>query len=153
MDRLVVFVFGGVGMVGLEGVEPLKVFARVGLIDVDGRVITGGGRVALIGGGIAVGIVVGRFGWAIKLAVFGLGGLLVGGIVGRFVIDFEGDVGFEFLRDALLKLHEGHLEDLHGLDHPRGQLHVLAHPHLLGGVKSHGLGRSVCGGVGGEGTC
>lgn len=59
--------------------------------------------------------------------------------VGVAIEHLEGGVALEFLFDAFLEFDEGHLEDLHGLDHPRGQLHVLAEFHVLGGLEPHGI--------------
>ena len=57
--------------------------------------------------------------------------------------ELEGDVGFQFLLDPLLEERQRPSEDLHRLDHPRGQLHLLAEPGLLSGVEGIAVGAAI----------
>ena len=49
----------------------------------------------------------------------------------------EGDVRLELLLDAFLKCRKRHVQNLHRLDHPRAQLHLLTESHGLRCVESH----------------
>ena len=52
---------------------------------------------------------------------------------------FQAGVIDEFLIDAVLQRHDRQLQNFHGLDHPRSQLHLLAHLHRLRKIQLHGV--------------
>ena len=67
-------------------------------------------------------------------------GLDVVGLDGR-IGQLQGHIRLQLLVDPLLQRQKGHVQDLHRLDHPRRQLHLLGRPHVLAGVEAHGWRR------------